>query len=304
MTISGDDVGKRLDVFLSGSTENSSRSHIKKRIKADDVTVNGKTVTPHYALSDGDIVSYPDLTKNKDFTKLQPRDDIGLTIVYEDDDVIVVDKQSGLLMHPNVPDETKTLANALLASYPELEGVGEGIDRPGIVHRLDKEASGLLVVARKQSAYDNLKAQFQEHSVLKEYAVLVYDGPVDDTGTITFPIARLKGSGRMAAKPEGTVDARPAITHFTVDERFVNATLLTIRTETGRTHQVRVHMKALDMPIAGDTLYMKRQTKMLPTTRLFLHAKTLEFTHPTSGKRMRFTSVMPKVLEDTLAKLR
>lgn len=303
-TIHGSNIGKRLDVFLSGSTENSSRSHIQKLIKTGDITVNDKTVTPHYTLNDGDIVSYSDLTKNKKFTKLQPRNDIDLTIVYEDDDVIVVNKQSGLIMHPNVPDETKTLANALLANYPELEGIGEGIDRPGIVHRLDKEASGLLVVARKKNAYDNLKAQFQKHSILKEYAVLVYGGPVDETGTITFPIARLKGSGRMAAKPEGTADARPAITHFTVDERFANATLLTIRTETGRTHQIRVHLKALDMPIAGDTLYMKRQTKTLPTARLFLHAKTLEFTHPTSGKRMRFTSVMPEVMEDTLAKLR
>lgn len=303
-TISGEDIGKRLDVFLTETIENSSRSHIQKRIKAGDVMVNGKDTTPHYALREDDVIVHPDLTKKEELMKLQPRDDINLSIMFEDDDVIVVDKRSGLLVHPNVPDETKTLANGLLANYPELEGVGDGVDRPGIVHRLDKEASGLLVVARNQSAYDNLKTQFHEHTILKEYKTLVHDGPVDDTGTITFAIARLKGSGRMAAKPEGTADARPAVTHFTVDERFTNATLLTVRTETGRTHQIRVHLKALDMPIAGDKLYMKKTVKTLPTTRLFLHAKTLEFNHPTSGERMRFTSALPKGLEDTLTKLR
>jgi len=296
--------GQRLDAFLAARLPQASRSRIQKLIKNGGITVNGKTAKPHLALDDGDEIALPTIETVDPDAPLEPRPDITLDIVSEDPAFVVIDKPSGLIVHPAVPGETETLANALIARYPEIRDVGESPDRPGIVHRLDKEASGLIVAARTPEAYAALKEQFQAHTILKEYTVLVHGSPMEDEGTVDFPIARLKGSGKMAAKPTGTREAREAVSHFTVDGRFPHATLLTVRTESGRTHQIRVHMKAMDMPVAGDMLYRKKGPKPLPVDRLFLHAKTLAFDHPVTGERLSFSSPLPEALENSLASLR
>jgi 23S rRNA pseudouridine1911/1915/1917 synthase len=300
-TIEAADVDKRMDVFLAERLPGVSRTRIQKAVKAGKVKLNGKKETPHVALRLNDEVAVlEDLTPPDANAPLLPR----LEVVHQDDDVFVVNKPSGLLVHPDVVEETMTLANALVAMDPAIAGIGESQQRPGIMHRLDKEASGLLVVARNAKAYDALKAQFKAHTVEKVYHVLVTGNPLKDEATITFPIGRQKGSGRMAARSELQEGDRAAITHYKVLERFPQATLVEVRTETGRTHQIRVHMKAIGHPVAGDTLYGNDAAKDLPTKRLFLHATALGFDHPSSGERVRFTRPLTAELEKTLEKLR
>jgi 23S rRNA pseudouridine1911/1915/1917 synthase len=303
--IEAPDVDKRLDVFLTEHFAGVSRTRIQKAVKAKEVTVNGKNVTPHLALRINDKVEVlADISPADPNAPLLPRPDIKLEIIHQDDDVVVIDKPSGLLVHPDVAEETQSVANAFIALFPEAADVGENRQRPGIMHRLDKEASGLLVLARNAKAYELLKEQFKTHTVEKVYHVLVAGKPLKDEGTITFPIGRMKGSGRMAAHSDLQEGDRDATTHYVTLEKFTGATLLEVRTETGRTHQIRVHLKAIGYPVAGDPLYGNEAAKDLPTKRLFLHAAALGFTHPTSGERVRFTRPLPAELERTLNKLR
>jgi len=297
--------GKRLDAFLAETLVGVTRSAVQKAIRAGEITLNGETATPHVALRPGDTVFAPEgIAAPPGPIRLTPRPDIRLDIVHEDEDFIVLDKPSGLLVHPAVLAEQDTLVNALIARFPEIIGVGEGPERPGIMHRLDRDASGLLVVARNKNAYASLKKQFQRHDIRKEYAVLVHDRPPEDEGTISLAIGRSSGERRMAARPEPLEGDRAAVTHYWVDEFLDGAALLSVRTETGRTHQIRAHFKALGCPVAGDKLYGKKKGRMLPTDRLFLHAKKLGFKHPTTGEWMEFTSPLPDELEKTLAQLR
>ena len=304
-TIEAADVDKRLDVFLTEHQTGVSRTKIQKAVKAGEVKVNGKKVTPHLALRLGDTVEVlADLTPADPNAPLEPRKDILFEVLHRDDDILVVDKPSGLLVHPDVAGETTSLANGLVAHFPEIADVGENRQRPGIMHRLDKEASGLLVIARNQRAYEALKEQFKTHTVDKTYLVLVQGVPLKDEATITFPIGRMKGSGRMAARSEMHEGDRDAVTHYKTIEKFANSALLEVRTETGRTHQIRVHLKAIGHPVAGDILYGNDAAKELPTKRLFLHSTALSFTHPSTGERISFTRAMPVELERTLATLR
>lgn len=304
LKVGDDGAGMRLDSWLAKRLPDVSRSRIQKWIKAGQVLRNGEAETPHAALESGDkiAVNAPDVPAADE--PLVPRHDIRLDVIYEDEHVVVVDKPAGLLVHPAVPGETDTLANALVARYPEIAKVGDSADRPGIVHRLDKEASGLLAVARTAAAFANLKTQFQAHVVKKEYAVLV-DGVVpDDSGTIRLAIGRSSSGGKMAARPEPGEDDKEAVTHYRVEERFPKATLLTVRTETGRTHQIRAHFHALGCPVVGDPLYGAKRPGRLPAPRLFLHAKTLAFTHPTTDEQLSFNAPLPEALEEVLKKLR
>ncbi|MEA3249828.1 MAG: RluA family pseudouridine synthase [Patescibacteria group bacterium] len=297
--------GKRLDVFLAETLAGISRSAIQKSIKDGEVTLNGERAKPHTALREEDIVSVSEEAATPPGPmKLTPRPDIKLNIVHEDDDIIVLNKPSGLLVHPAVRAEDDTLANALLAHYPDITGVGEGPERPGIVHRLDRDASGLLVVAKNKKAYAALKRQFQKHDIKKEYAVLVHGRPPEDEGTIDMAIGRSTRERRMAARAEPLKGDREAVTHYRADEFFMDASLLTVRTETGRTHQIRAHFKALGCPVAGDKLYGSKKSRSLPVQRLFLHAKMLGFKHPTTRKRMEFKTPLPTELEDVLGGLR
>jgi 23S rRNA pseudouridine1911/1915/1917 synthase len=301
------EAGQRLDIFLTakfGVASKLSRSKVQALIKAGRATVNELKKTPHYALEEGDKIEadFPD-APTEEFG-LKPRADIKFGIVHEDDDLIVVEKPSGLLVHPAVKTDTNSLANALVAYFPPIAEVGEAPERPGIVHRLDKDASGLLVVAKTQHAFDSLKAQFQEHSVKKEYAVLVDGGTPQDTGTITLSVGRKTGDGKMAARHEPKEGDREAVTHYSVDARYIRAALLTVRTETGRTHQIRVHMNAIGCPVVGDLFYGARRDGRVKSPRLFLHAKTLAFDHPVTGERVEFTSPLPPELQTVLDSVR
>ncbi len=303
--IDRENAGKRLDVFLAETLSGISRSAIQKAVKDGAVILNDDLPKPHTALREGDTVTVADAVAAPSVpAELMPRPDIKLDIIHEDDDVLVVNKPSGMLVHPAVLDEQDTLANALLAHCPEIAGVGEGPERPGIMHRLDRDASGLLVVAKNRKAYASLKKQFKRHDIKKEYAVLVHGRPPEDSGTIDMAIGRSSRERRMAARPEPLEGDRRAVTHYRVDEYFDDASLLTVTTETGRTHQIRAHFKALGCPVAGDRLYGHKKGAALPVDRLFLHAKTLGFTHPRTKEWLEITAALPADLEKTLAKLR
>jgi len=238
-----------------------------------------------------------------------------INIIAETKDYLVVNKPAGVLVHPTQAQEPETLVSWLLEKYPDIAEVGEAKERPGIVHRLDKDASGLLVIARTQEMFEHLKKQFQEREVEKEYAVLVYGNLESDDGKIDFAMDRGK-EGRMVARPKTDVlklknvekiqPGREALTEFWVEKRFIRFSWLRVKIQTGRTHQIRVHMLAYNHPVVGDKLYNNR--KLIKKSdqelkRLFLHAQKLCFTD-LSGKKQCFESELPKELKDYLDKLK
>ncbi|MBI2099528.1 RluA family pseudouridine synthase [Candidatus Uhrbacteria bacterium] len=226
-----------------------------------------------------------------------------MKIVYEDHDVIVVEKPAGLIVHGGPGIKEKTLADELLILYPEIKDVGESPERPGIVHRLDKETSGLMLIAKNQKSFDNLKKQFAERGIEKEYLALLYGKLRDEAGRITFKIGRSRKGGRMAARPESQ-EGRDAVTEYEVIKLFVNATLVKVKILTGRTHQVRAHFHAFGHPVVGDPLYkIKRMKIRHAPPRLFLHAAKIGFTD-LGGNYREFASPLPKELEDYLGKLK
>ena len=294
-TATPEDVGVRLDVYLSKHAQVFSRSRAKEEAEAGHITVNGKVVSAHYALRLNEVIAV-NAEDRPTAIVMTPWKGSTLDILHEDADIIVLNKPSGMLVHPAVPTDTETLANALLAHFPKIAKIGDQPERPGIVHRLDRDASGLLVVAKTKKAFEHLKQQFQAHEVRKEYAVLVEDHPPEDAGTVRLAIGRKKGDGKMAARAAAKGGDKEAVTHYSVDSRWSRATLLTVRTETGRTHQIRAHMFAIGCPVVGDSLYGTNRPHRLPSPRLFLHAKSLTFTHPKTGEELRFEAPLPKEL--------
>jgi 23S rRNA pseudouridine1911/1915/1917 synthase len=227
-------------------------------------------------------------------------------IITETPDYVVLDKPSGLLVHAaNHHPGADTLVQWLLERYPEVEGVGEESDRPGIVHRLDMDVSGVMVVARTQAMYDHLKRQFQNHEVQKTYLALVHGVPGKPDGTISFPLGRSRrNAGRMASQPLPTEKTRDAVTHFAVQEQFTHLTLLEVTIETGRTNQIRAHLLAFGLPIVGDTVYASKSVKQkVALDRPFLHSWKLAFTD-LAGSLRHFEVPLPEVLTALLAKLR
>ncbi len=222
-------------------------------------------------------------------------------IIFEDGDILVVSKPAGLEVSSEIKKDEPTLVDWLVKKYPSIAKVGPDPARPGIVHRLDKNASGLLLVAKTEAAFENLTKQFKGRTIKKEYTVLVHGEVGKDEGTIDFPIARAK-SGRFAALPLGSESGRMAVTEYEVIERFKNFTLLKVRIKTGRTHQIRVHFFALGYPVVGDKLYglKKIKTPLLP--RLFLHASYLSFKN-LAGEQVEFRSDLPDELKNFLKTL-
>lgn len=288
----------RIDVWLA-ATLGVSRSAAQRMVKDELVKVNGKAVTPHFALKAGVRVTVDEAPEAAPYVPTN----IPLDIIHEDDAIMVVNKPFGMLVHETPGKERGTLAELAMLRHPEMAGIGESPERPGIVHRLDKDASGVIVLARTQPAYDALKKQFQEHTIKKEYAVLVFGQLTKDEGTINLSIGRSSGRGTMAARAVAHKGDRDAITHYRVDQRFRDATLVTVRTETGRTHQIRTHFKAIGYPVVGDPLYKIKHDLRVNSPRMFLHAKLLGFTHPTSGEQVEFTAPLPTELEDVLSKI-
>ena len=284
----------RIDKVLAHQFNQFSRSHLQKWIEDGNVRVNGQPVKPKYKLAVGDqVIIEPEAPQKVDLTP----EKIPLDIVYEDDDVIVVNKPQGMVVHPAPGHPDHTLVNALLYHSPLSTINGEF--RPGIVHRIDKDTSGLLMVAKNDLAHRSLAAQLKAKTNQREYVALVHGVIKQDAGTIDAPIGRSKKDRKKQAVVS---DGRHAVTHFKVLHRFRHYTLISCRLETGRTHQIRVHMKSIGHPLAGDPLYGPRKT--LPGRGQYLHARLLGFKHPRTGKELVFTAPLPEYFQQMLDKLK
>lgn len=286
--------GIRLDRWLAQHAGGLSRSRIQALIAQGLVEVNGGPAEPSYKVRTGDriVVTVPPPQP----LALVPRP-LPLRILYEDEDILVVDKPPGMPVHPGPGHREDTLVNALLAHVRDLSGIG-GALRPGIVHRLDKDTSGLLLVAKNDASHQALAQQMKERLLHKGYLALVWGVPYPPEGKVDAPIARSpRDRKRMAVVPGG----RPATTRYRVLRSFPDCALVEVFPETGRTHQVRVHMQALGHPLVGDPLYSRRRTPLLG--RQFLHAHTLGFTHPRRGDWIAFQSPLPPDLQRVMEAL-
>lgn len=298
--VSAEHAGQRLDVALAALESGLSRAQIRRLIESGDVRVSGARVKPAHKLRPGERIegSVPDPDESD--LAAEP---IPLEIVYEDADVIVVDKPAGMVVHPAAGVRSGTLVNALLHHCRELSGVG-GVRRPGIVHRLDRGTSGLLVVAGNDAAHRSLAEQFKAHTIEREYLALVRGQPGEQRGSIDAPIGRHPSDRkRFSTRSRGT--ARAAVTHWAVERRLRELTLLRVRLETGRTHQIRVHLASVGLPVAGDPVYGggRKVARELGLERQALHAALLGFEHPGTGARLRFSSRLPEDLARVVAEL-
>ena len=286
----------RLDKFIMNSISDLSRTLIQEYIKEGHVLVNGKIEKASYKIKMNDAIEIT-IPDNKEMDVLP--EDIPLDIVYEDQDVIVVNKPSGMIVHPSVGIYSGTLVNALLYHCKDLSGIN-GVNRPGIVHRIDKETSGLLMVAKNDKAHINLSEQIQNREVKKVYLALVRGVIPENEATINMPIARsTKDRKKMAVDKKGKV----AITHFKVLERFEKYTYLEVAIETGRTHQIRVHMAEIGHPVVGDYTYSNGKNEFNIQGQM-LHAKSLEFKHPITGKQMHLEAPLPEYFTEILNRLK
>ncbi len=286
-----EDSGKRLDTYLKERYD-LSRNKIQNMIDQKKVLVNSKTVKSSYQIKENDNIEMEEYVEEPMDLKPEKMD---LDIVYEDDDVIVVNKANGVVVHPAIGNPHGTLVNGLLYHSKNLSSIN-GEFRPGIVHRIDADTTGLLVIAKNNKAHEDLAKQLEEKTTTRKYVALVWGVVSTDTGTIDAPIGRdLHDRKKMAVTD---INSKPAITHFKVLERFANTTLIELQLETGRTHQIRVHMNYIGYPIVNDPVYGHR--KKIDDTGQCLHAKTLGFIHPTTKKYMEFTSELPECFTNIL----
>ena len=288
------EAGVRLDKAVADLTE-LSRSQANEAIKAGTILVNNQRQKARYAVKLGDVISY-ELPK-EEVLDYQP-EDIPIEIVYEDSDVAVVNKPQGMVVHPSAGHTSGTLVNALLYHVKDLSTIN-GVVRPGIVHRIDKDTSGLLMIAKNDKAHQALAQELKEKKSLRQYVAIVHGNLPNDRGVIEAPIGR---SDKDRKKQAVTAKGKPALTRFQVLEHFGDFKLVELTLETGRTHQIRVHMAYIGHPIAGDPVYGPRKT--LAGHGQFLHAKTLGFTPPTTGELMTFSVDVPAIFQETLEKLR
>ncbi len=286
----------RLDVLLANETD-WTRSQIKLQISAGKVLVNGKSQKAGFLIKNGDVIK---ISFSKDVLEINAEaENIPLDIVYEDDDFAIINKPQGMVVHPAPGAYNHTLVNALLYYFENLSDSGDNI-RPGIVHRIDKDTSGLLVVAKNDFAHASLAGQIAEHSCFRHYLALLEGNLKQDTGTVETFIARNPNDRKTMAVSES---GKWAITHYFVKERYGGNCLVEFVLETGRTHQIRVHSKHLGHPIVGDKAYGIKNQKFKLDGQL-LHAYKLELTHPTTGKRMSFECELPDYFKSVLNKLK
>lgn len=287
--------GQRLDKYLAEEMADLSRSRIKELVQAGEVLVNGKKSKVSYKVQKGDLIQVTVLPLEPLALKAE---NIPLDIVYEDEDVIVVNKPQGMVVHPAAGHPSHTLVNALLYHTRDLADSPEGF-RPGIVHRIDKDTSGLLMVAKNAAARESLEKQLAAKSNKRQYLAIVHGNFAEEEGTIDAPIGRNpKDRKQMAVVEKG----KSAVTHFRVLEQYQGYSLVECQLETGRTHQIRVHMAYIGHPLAGDPLYGPRKT--LPGHGQFLHAKTLGFEQPSTGEWLEFSVQPPEIFQQTVADLR
>lgn len=285
----------RIDKALNDRLADYSRSQIQQWIKDQHVSIEGKVIKANYKVNAGDkvLIEIPEPEE----LDLIPQD-LDLAIVYEDDDVVVVNKPQGMVVHPSAGHPTGTLVNGLLHQVKNLSTINDVI-RPGIVHRIDKDTSGLLMVAKNDRAHESLAKQLKDKTSLRKYVALVHGEIPHEKGRIEAPIGRSKVNRKMQAVIE---DGKPAVTHFEVLKRFEGFTLIELQLETGRTHQIRVHMQYIGYPVAGDPLYGPKKT--LKGNGQFLHAKLLGFEHPSTGEMMVFEAPLPEIFKETLKQLK
>lgn len=288
--------GLRIDKYLANIFQDKSRSFIQGLIEKENVKVNNKIPKSNYKLKKSDEIEI--VIPEPEMLKVEP-ENIPINIVYEDEDVIVVNKPQGMVVHPAPGNYNGTLVNALLYHCTDLSSIN-GVVRPGIVHRIDKDTSGILVIAKNDDSHNKLSAQLKDHSMKREYYALIEGRLKNDTGTIDKPLGRCKKDRLKIGIVE---DGKRAVTHYEVIERYNGYTLIKCILETGRTHQIRVHMASIGFPLVGDPLYgFKRQKFKLEGQ--VLHAKTLGFIHPRTNEYMEFTSELPEYFTDLLEKLR
>src|SRR5271156_1488457 len=312
ISVAVQDAGKRLDQFLATRMENVSRARVQQLISGKKVLVNDAAAKASLKLRGGEMVTVLGEAERPPLKAIA--EDIPLDIVYEDDDLAVINKPAGMMVHAGAgaTDDARnrgTLVNALLHHLRSLSGVGGDL-RPGIVHRLDKETSGLILVAKNDEAHRKLSAQFAAREVKKEYQALVHGWVKKDSGTLTQSISRDRvRRTRMTTKLEG---GRTAVTHYRVahrlDTKVGKFTLLEVKIDTGRTHQIRVHVAAMGHPVVGDTTYgapkqARGHSAAIHLPRNFLHAAELEFRHPRTGETIALKSDLPKELREFLNKL-
>ncbi|MBI3826248.1 MAG: RluA family pseudouridine synthase [Candidatus Rokubacteria bacterium] len=291
--------GVRLDRWLAAAVSHVSRARLQALIEAGGVRVDGAATKRARRLRAGEVVEFEIPPLPSETLVPEP---FALSVVYEDEHVLVVDKPAGMVVHPGAGLATGTLAAAALAHAPSIAGVG-GPRRPGIVHRLDKGTSGLLVVAKSQAAYDALVAQLASRTVGRRYLAVVHGRMRGAAGTVDAPIARdPQRRQRMAVRPAGR--GKRAVTHWRVLERFPDHTLVEARLETGRTHQIRVHLASLGHPVVGDATYGPRSRSPIEIGGLALHAARLTLVHPVARERMEFVAALPPRLERLLSHLR
>lgn len=286
--------GARLDKALADLTD-LSRSQANDEIKKGTVLVNGEPVKAKYTVKEGDIISYQ--LPEEEILDYEA-EDIPIDIVYEDEDLAIINKAQGMVVHPSAGHSSGTLVNALLYHIKDLSTIN-GVVRPGIVHRIDKDTSGLLMIAKNDKAHHILADELKAKKSLRKYLAIVHGNLPNDRGMIEAPIGR---SEKDRKKQAVTAKGKDAITRFQVVERFGDFTLVELSLETGRTHQIRVHMAYIGHPVAGDPLYGPRKT--LVGNGQFLHAQTLGFTHPSTGEMVTFTAEPPVIFRQTLEKLR
>ena len=286
----------RLDAYVASKINTLSRTMVQKLIEDGEILVNGKEKKISYTVQLGDIIEI-NIPKPQE-TEIKP-ENIPLDIIYEDNDIIVVNKPKGMVVHPGNGNSDGTLVNAIMAICKDsLSGIGGKI-RPGIVHRLDKDTSGLLIIAKNDIAHINMSNQIKDRQVKKIYIALVRGIVGEDEATINMPIGRsTKDRKKMAVRKDG----KEAITHFKVLKRYNKYTLLEIKIDTGRTHQIRVHMSEIGYPVVGDMVYSKGKNEFKIEGQM-LHAKSLDFKHPITGKKMHLETELPRYFKDILDKL-
>lgn len=292
-----EDTGERADKILSRRCKRLSRSYVAQLAQEDRITSAGRKVGKKHLIKDGEVFEV--LLPPPKPISMEP-ENIPLDIVYEDEDLIVVNKPQGLVVHPAPGNESGTLVNALLYHCSGQLSAMNGVVRPGIVHRIDKDTSGLLVVAKNDTAHRSLAAQLKEHKALRQYWALATGTFSEDSGTIDKPLGRHPVNRKRRAVVEG---GREAITHWRVLERFHRYTLVECTLETGRTHQIRVHMMSMSHSLVGDPVYGVKKERF-PLTGQLLHAKTIGFVHPRTGEQMEFHSELPEHFMNILKILR
>ena len=289
----------RIDLVLSLLLSETSRSFIQKLIEGGRLTINGQLCTSKkYKVSEGDVV---EITVPEPEKLVIEEENIPLDIVYEDDDVLVVNKPRGMVVHPAVGNYTGTLVNAVMYHCKDRLSSINGVIRPGIVHRIDKDTSGLLMIAKNNKAHESLSRQLAAHTITRKYTALVYNNFSEEEGTVDAPLGRdPKNRLRRAVTRE---NSKRAVTHWRVLERFGKYTLIEAQLETGRTHQIRVHMAYINHPLVGDMLYGPKKQTLFQDGQL-LHAGVLGFVHPSTGEYMEFSRLLPEEFQQVIERLR